>query len=197
VEVPNFDMILEKRLFSEFIPDHLAYFTQNTLQTALQLNGFELLECRPVWHNYILSAVVKKRNILDISDFNSQKDKIILEINQFMERFAAGKVAVWGAGHQALAMLSLAEMAGKILYVVDSAPFKQNRFTPATHIPIVPPDMLAKEPVEAVIIMAASYSDEVERIIKRDFSPGIVTAILRDYGLEVKAGNESCLTRSS
>jgi len=31
VEVPNFDMIVRKRLFSEFTTDHLLYFTGRTL----------------------------------------------------------------------------------------------------------------------------------------------------------------------
>ena len=32
VEVPNFDMILRNNLFSDFIPDHLFYFTGKTLR---------------------------------------------------------------------------------------------------------------------------------------------------------------------
>ena len=32
IEVPNFDMILEKNLFSEFISDHLFYFTKDSLR---------------------------------------------------------------------------------------------------------------------------------------------------------------------
>ena len=31
VEVPNFDMMLRQRLFSEFTTDHLLYFTADTL----------------------------------------------------------------------------------------------------------------------------------------------------------------------
>lgn len=61
IEVPNFDMILQKKLYMEIIVDHLFYFTQDTLKTFLSNNGFDVLECRPVWHDYILSAVVKKK----------------------------------------------------------------------------------------------------------------------------------------
>ena len=34
VEVPNFDMIVRKNLFSEFTTDHLFYFTKGTLETT-------------------------------------------------------------------------------------------------------------------------------------------------------------------
>jgi hypothetical protein len=67
---------------------------------------------------------------------------------------------------------------------VDSAVFKQGKYTPATHIPIVSPETLNSDPVDAVIVMAASYSDEVAMILRRHFSKQMHIAILRDYGLE-------------
>lgn len=184
VEVPNFDMILRKNLFSEFIGDHLFYFTRDTLASALNLNGFELLECREIWYDYILCAVVRKRERLDLSHFQSCQDRLAREIDQYLARFGAGKVAIWGAGHQALAVIALAKLAGKVSYVVDSALFKQGRFTPATHIPIVAPDALQSDPVDSIIVMAASYSDEVAGIIRQRFNSNMAVAILRDFGLE-------------
>ena len=65
------------------------------------------------------------------------------------------------------------------------SPFKQDKYTPATHLPIVSPDALDSDPVEAVIVMAASYSDEVARIIRQKFTGNLNVAILRDFGLEV------------
>ncbi|MBI4707674.1 MAG: methyltransferase domain-containing protein [Candidatus Omnitrophica bacterium] len=237
VEVPNFDMILRKKLFSEFISDHLFYFTKETLSTALRLNGFEVIYCREIWYEYIISAIVKKRKIsslkeiqetekmsfpqsvsgnpdpvsakagiqrtkdldsrlhgndasgayqaekLDISDFYEHQAKLKNEVEEYIRRFK--KVAIWGAGHQALAVISLLNLADKIKYVVDSALFKQGKYTPATHIPIVSPDTLDSNPMEAVIIMSASYSDEVAGILRQKFDRNIKIAILRDYGLEI------------
>jgi SAM-dependent methyltransferase len=185
VEVPNFDMIVQKGLFSEFIADHLLYFTQHTLTQFLQNNGFEVLECKPVWQDYILSAVVRKRKTTDLSFFADFRSKISENLHAFIDQFPAKKVAVWGAGHQALAVISLAEIAQKITYVVDSAPFKQGKFTPATHLPIVSPQTLIDDPIEAIIVMAASYSDEVARNIKSQFPHVQHIAILRDDGLEI------------
>lgn len=184
VEVPNFDMILQKRLFSEFIGDHLFYFTKATLAATLNLNGFDILECDTVWHEYIISAVVRKRQKLDISDFYEYQSKLKNEINEYIGRFGDKKVAVWGAGHQALAVISLADLKDKIRYVVDSAPFKQGKYTPATHVPIVSSDALRSDPVDAVIVMAASYSDEIVKILKRDFDKNMDIAVLRNFSLE-------------
>ncbi len=184
IEVPNFDMILQKKLFSEFIPDHLFYFTKDTLNTALRINGFEIIKCDVVWYDYIISAVVKKRKRQDITYFYEYQEKLKEGIEQYVCRFKNKKVAVWGAGHQALTVIALTGLRDKIRYVIDSAVFKQGKFTPATHIPIVAPDMLNTEPVDAVIVMAASYSDEVAKIIREKFDKNISIAILRDFGLE-------------
>ncbi len=185
IEVPNFDMIVKKQLFSEFIKDHLLYFTKDTLDIALKLSGFEVLESKVIWHDYIISAVVRKREHPALESFYGSLQNIRKELSAFLGKYKKGTIAVWGASHQALAVMALAELKGKICYVVDSAPFKQGKYTTATHIPIVSPDLLDLRPVNAIIIMAASYSDEVARIIKKKHGKNIKTAILRDYGLEI------------
>lgn len=184
IEVPNFDMILKEGLYSEFISDHLSYFTRETFTLALQRAGFEVLEARSVWYDYILSAVVRKRQPTDLSPLSIQQEKIGHTIRAFVDRFPPRSVAVWGAGHQALAALALGGLGSDIRYVVDSAPFKQGKFTPATHIPIVPPQHLKDDPVQAIIVMAAGYSDEVARLIRTQHQQSIPVAILRADGLE-------------
>jgi cyclopropane fatty-acyl-phospholipid synthase-like methyltransferase len=181
VEVPNFDMILRDKLFSEFMRDHLFYFTKSTLTTALEKNGFEVLAAKEVWHDYILSFEVKKRSPINLSSFREDQIKVQTDIEKYLSEFK--NVAIWGAGHQAFAIMSIMQLGGRIKYIVDSATFKQGKFSPATHIPILSPETLNTNPVDAVIIMTGSYSDEVKKIVKEKY-PNIKTSILRDNGLE-------------
>jgi SAM-dependent methyltransferase len=185
IEVPNFDMILDKALYSEFISDHLSYFTLDTLRFTLQMAGFEILETRTIWQDYILSAVIRKRQTLDISRLTSQQIRMQEQLKTFVANFPSRQVAVWGAGHQALAAIALAGIAPQIRYVIDSAPFKQGKFTPATHLPIVAPRQLNEDPVSAVIIMAAAYSDEVARQVRTQCPATLTVSILRDDHLEI------------
>jgi hypothetical protein len=120
-----------------------------------------------------------------LSDFQSYQAKLKNETEKYLSLFKDKKVAIWGASHQALAILSLLNLSGRIEYVIDSAKFKQGKFTPATHIPIVAPDKLNSDPVDAVIVMAAGYSDEVVKIIRQKFDKKINISILRDFGLEI------------
>lgn len=186
IEVPNVNMILEQGLYSEFIQDHLSYFTTATLRNLLELSGFEILCCDEIWYRYIISAKVRKRKTANIREFTNQLKRRKIEIDSYLSGMEAeGKtIAAWGAGHQALANLSLLEMQGRVRYIIDSAPFKQNRFTPATHIPVVSPKKLAEGEINAIIIMAAGYSDEIKKII-HDQYPEISIAILREDGLVI------------
>jgi hypothetical protein len=152
---------------------------------TLQLNGFDVVECNEGRDEYVLSAIVRKRARLDLSQFHDHQERIETDLRTYVGGFAAKRVAVWGAGHQALAILALTGIADSIRYVVDSAPFKQGKFTPATHLPIVAPEALQSDPVDAVIVMAASYSDEVAGIVRQRFDRRLSVAILRDSGLEM------------
>ena len=189
VEVPNFDMIIQEKLFSEFIPDHLFYFTNSTLKRTLEFNGFDVIDCKPIWHDYIISAVVKKRGNTNLEIFENSQNLLIKKIRKYVDNYDPKKVAVWGAGHQALALISLADLSNKISYVVDSASFKQNKFTPATNIPVFSPSKLKTEPVDAVIVIGAAYTEEIVEIIKKEFSD--IKQIAKIIGAElIKVQNE-------
>ena len=174
VEVPNLDMIFRRRLFTEFIADHLLYFTRDTFCQTLALGGFEIVNCKAVWHEYILSALVRKRHQMDLSGFQAAREQLQRDLRAFIKRLPPRSVSVWGAGHQALATIALTGIGPDLKYVIDSAPFKQNKFTPATHIPIVAPDVLKTDPPSSILVMAASYTDEVVSIIKESpwWQPG-------------------------
>jgi hypothetical protein len=178
-------MILKNNLFTEFISDHIFYFTANTLRLMLETTGFEVLDIQSIWRDYILSATVRKRSTSNISAFAEKRQSIQEALHQFADQHQVGGVAIWGAGHQALATLALLNLGEKIKYVIDSAPFKQGKFTPATHLPILPPSILAQDPVSAVIVMAAGYSDEVVKIIQAGAHPNLKIAILRETQLEI------------
>ena len=80
--------------------------------------------------------------------------------------------------------MSACGLKDRIKYVVDSAPFKQGKYTPATHIPIVAPSVLDKNPVDAIIIMAGSYSDEIDKIIKNKYGTSVEVGILNNNHIE-------------
>jgi cyclopropane fatty-acyl-phospholipid synthase-like methyltransferase len=188
VEVPNFDFMLKNGMYSEFTTDHIFYFTEKTLRTVLETHGFDVIEINSIWHDYILSAQVKKRPALNISSFEIKQNKIVRELRDFVNKFEKNEVIIWGAGHQALAVMSLAKLQKSISHVVDSAPFKQNKYTPGTRLQIKPPESLLHDLPMAIVIMAASYSDEVARTISEKYPHIANVAILREEAMEIIKG---------
>lgn len=185
VEVPNFELILNKGLYSEFTTDHIFYFDRKSFTFLLEKNGFEVISIESVWYDYILSAKVRKRPLLDVKNFLNIQEKIKSQLTAFISQYGDREVAIWGAGHQALAVIAMAGIANQVKYIVDSAPFKQGKFTPATHLLIVGPEHLNAHAPRAVIVMAAGYSNEVIRIILEKYSFIEHIAVLREDELEI------------
>lgn len=182
IEVPSFDILIQKKLLGDFLIDHLLYFSESTLKNTLEFNGFEILEIKKIWYEYLYSVEVRKRRNLDLSFLYHYLTLLKNKIHSFIASFQ--KVALWGAGHQALSYISLLELQNKVRYIVDSASFKQNKYTPVTHIPIVSPEKLLEDPVDAVIVIVGGYSDEVVNTIK-DFGINITVGVLKDYSFEI------------
>ena len=187
VEVPNGDFIIKNQMFSEFMLDHLSYFTKETLSLALGQSGFVVESCKVIWNEYIISAVVRKRNGINTVSFALRQDRLLRALDLYLDGKAREqkRVAVWGAGHQALAIMALANMQEKILCVIDSAKFKQNRYTPSTHIPIYAPDKIRQLKIDTIIVMAGSYSKEVCEIIQNTYhniDVEIIDKIVEQWG---------------
>ncbi len=183
VEVPNFDMMLANNTFAEFTSDHLYYFTERTLRTALELNGFEVIFCRVLWYGYIISAEVRKRPRLDLSGFEKARRELCGQLNALVEKHDPDRSAIWGASHQAFAVLALAGLHGKLRCIIDSAPFKQGKVSPATHIPIVAPDTVKPGEITLLIAAAGGYSAEVAGLARQRFGESLEIHILLENEL--------------
>ena len=185
IEVPNSDMVLSENLYSELIQDHLLYFTKKTFIRLLESNGFEVLSCRSIFDNYILSAEIQKRRLKDITGFTNNRQILNAAVNSFFEKMIDNdiKIAIWGAGHQALANISLLNMNKYAICVLDSAEFKQNKYTPASHLPILSPEVLNKKIIGAVLIIAGGYSQEIKEIIYKNY-PWVICAVMTSKGVE-------------
>ena len=68
------------------------------------------------------------------------------------------------------------------MFVVDSAPFKQGRYTPATHIPVVSPEHIKSEGIDALLVMAGSYSQEIVDIVRMSW-PWVRLAVVNENGV--------------
>lgn len=206
VTVPSLEYILEKESYYELIRDHIAYYTFDTLRALLNHCGFEVLEEEMI-NRDTLSMVVRKTAMpetdADVSAAGSAQSgtpsgatiiapltegyKIVTgEVRALTDRLVreGRRLAMWGASHQGFTLASTSELGEHLAYIIDSAPFKQGRFAPASHVPIVAPDHYFEDPVDAVLIVAPGYTDEIAGIIKTKFGEKVETMTLRTNRIE-------------
>ncbi len=186
VTVPCLEYILANDGFYELMRDHIAYYTEDTLQLLMNRNGFIVLETTRINRDTI-SMIVKKRPRIDISGLQKFSGKLAAEIQAFASAHSASgrSVAVWGASHQGFMVLSTCGIAGQIRYIIDSAPFKQGLFSPASHIPIVSPEHFYTDPVDCILIVAPGYTDEIASAIRTRFGPRVEIAAIRSGSIEL------------
>jgi 2-polyprenyl-3-methyl-5-hydroxy-6-metoxy-1,4-benzoquinol methylase len=185
VTVPNLDYLLKTRCLYEFVSDHLSYFTKNTLTHAFEKNGFSVLDCYTINEDNDIVVIVKKKTALDISGHFSEVEALIKNLQQIVSDYKKQnkKIVVWGAGHRTLALLALSKLKD-IEYVVDSAKFKQGRFTPVLHLNIAAPEYLKEKKVDLVMVMVPGlYPGEVLKSLN-SMNLGVDIAVLRDNKIE-------------
>jgi len=197
VTVPSFEYILQYNGYYELLHDHIANYTEFTLQKLFQDNGFEVLDMSIVNRDTI-EIIVKKADpdeltnmryngaLIDVSSLRDSYDRLNREVNAHVEHLAStGKtMAIWGASHQGFTLAATTELGGKVKYIIDSARFKQGRFSPASHIPIVSPEYFQEDPVDEILIVAPGYTDEIAGIIKDRYGSDVRILVLKTDKIE-------------
>ena len=186
ITVPSFEYIMDHNSYYELIRDHLAYYTFETLTPLLERNGFLVEECEVI-NRDTLSVIVKKRPQMDTENLLECYVNLKREMETYMKYLDAWdkKVAVWGASHQGFTLAATTKLGERARYIIDSAPFKQGKFAPASHLPIVGPDHFHEHPVDAIIITAPGYTDEIAASIRQMFGTSVEIRAMRSNHLEM------------
>ena len=68
----------------------------------------------------------------------------------------------YGAPAKGNTLLSFLDLGPQVIaYIADRSPLKQGRYTPGTHIPVVPPERLLADQPDYVLLLAWNFADEV------------------------------------
>ncbi len=180
ITVPSLEYILQYDGYYELIRDHIAYYTFDTLRYLLERHGFQVLE-EDMVNRDTLSVIVKKREPIDISGLSDSYGRIRKQIEELMADIERRnkKLAVWGASHQGFTLAATTCLGKCAAYMIDSAPFKQGRFAPASHLPIVAPEHFFQEPADAILIVAPGYTEEIAGVIRQRFGGKVEIMTLR------------------
>lgn len=192
VTVPSLEYIMKYDGYYELIRDHIANYDERTLKEIFERANFRVLNERIVNRDTI-EIIVEK--VKDAGFEKSAFDGVYINVQPLLENYSRIRndfeayikeleskhqtIAIWGAGHQGFTLAATTEMLGKVKYIIDSAKFKQGRFAPASHVPIVAPDYFFLDPVDEILIVAPGYTDEIAETIHKKFGNEIRIRVLK------------------
>jgi len=185
VEIPRLEKALSDLRFYDFFPDHVNYFTLESLRTVLEINGFTVLGMGSVMDDEYNVAIVQMRDRHDFSSVKKHRADLIKDISRLVRAKKKSRVAMWGAGAKGLSILAaMAERGVTLDMVVDSDANKVNRFTPISEILVHSPEFLLTEQIDTVLISAIAYERAIIQKLQDMRFPGEIY-LIRSQGLEL------------
>jgi len=166
IEIPNGEKMLKESRYYDLFPDHLSYFTRETLTLAMLLSGFKDVEIYYGMDDEFIYATAKN-NTPNTLDLNIAFKSISDDFNILTETY--NHIVVWGAGGKGIATLGSLDDASKIKYVVDADLFKQGKYLPSSGLFVKPiEDLFKDEKVDALVITNLAYLDEVVKTLSEN-----------------------------
>ena len=177
IEVPNGGKSLRKGSFYDFFPDHLQYYSVNSLVAIASAAGFYVVSCNEAFGGNYLELWIRnddrKNSEKLIKNLKIEKKNVtgnLLKKIKFLYS-QKKKLMIFGCGAKTLSIFSGFDrsISKYISSVIDSDPNKIGRYIPNTSIKILSLSQARKTPPDAIIIFALYYIDEIKRILEKVF----------------------------
>lgn len=186
MEFPYLVNLIKGREFDTIYQEHLSYLSLNPLVGLLRQHGLNLVSPKlsKVHGGSMRVYAVKGKEIKDknVQRFiHKEKQEGLLEAETYLNfQRAVAKVrgdlneqlyrlrnldmvvAGYGASAKGNILLNYCRIGRETLpFIVDSIPHKQGKFTPGTHIPILPEDELLIRQPDVALLLAWNFADEI------------------------------------
>jgi cyclopropane fatty-acyl-phospholipid synthase-like methyltransferase len=184
IEVPNGYKAMRKRRFYEFFPDHLNYYSVNSLVTLASEAGFNVISCQETFNGDYLELwlrndtedLFKKR----LNDLIIEREKVCTNLFEKIKSLSSKKkIMIFGCGAKTLSIFSgfTENISGYIDGVIDSDPNKRDLYIPNTSIQVFSLSQSLKRKPDVVIILALSYLGEIKNIVKKNLPEVILLSL--------------------
>ncbi len=190
VEVPNVLYTLRDGGVWDLVYEHCSYFSASSLQSVLQLSGFEVTQVREAFSGQFLCAHARAGKSTEearplpemeslVLAFSSEHALKLKQWRTALEELALleKRVVSWGAGSKGNTFSNLVAGGDVVPYVVDLNPRKHGMFVAGTGARIVPPEFVSEYRPDVVVVMNPAYESEIRaRLAALSVSPQIMVA---------------------
>ena len=179
--------LLEQGAFDTIYHEHVSYWALRPMMRLFERAGLQVVHAErlPIHHGQLrvfvqrrgegevephvaeLLAAERASGLDRFETYQRFAERTIAwkgELQAWLRRVRAeGKrVAGYGAPAKGNTLLSFLELGSDTIdYIADKSPLKQGRYTPGTHIPVVPPARLLQDRPDYVVILAWNFAEEI------------------------------------
>lgn len=189
MEFPHLMQLVDNSQFDTIYHEHFSYLSFHTVKQIFEAQGLELFDVDELpTHGGSLRIYAKHREdsskpvspavkalldkeaskgITSISYYQNFQQKALqvkLDMTSFLieQKRKRKKVAAYGAAAKGNTLLNYCGIKNDLIdFVVDANPNKQNKWLPASHIPVMNEDHLKAEKPDYVIILPWNLRDEI------------------------------------
>ena len=214
LEFPHVVRLIEESQFDTIYHEHFSYFSAGTIRRIAEAHGLVFFDVEELpTHGGSLRVYLARRDgparatTADLTSllareaaggydrldgytgFAARVERVKRDLLRFLieTREKGQRAAGYGAPGKGNTLLNYCGIRTDLLeFTVDRNPYKHERFTPGTHIPIHPPEHLTAERPDVVLILPWNLRTEIGAQLAevRDWGGRLVVAIPR---LEVLA----------
>jgi hypothetical protein len=191
MEFPHLMQLVDNNQFDTIYHEHFSYLSFYTVQRIFRSAGLELFDVEEIpTHGGSLRIYAKHAEdatkpissrvgaLLDkeaargmttlayYDHFQQQALEVKLALTEFLiaQKRAGATVAAYGAAAKGNTLLNYCGIKNDLLgFVVDANPHKQNKWLPASHIPVVAESYLKAQRPDYVLILPWNLRDEITR----------------------------------
>ncbi len=189
MEFPHLMQLVDNNQFDTIYHEHFSYLSFYTVKQIFESQGLEMFDVEELpTHGGSLRIYAKHKedasktiseNVFNLikketdkglhglsyyDNFQQKAFKVKLDLIEFLinQKKAGKKVAAYGAAAKGNTLLNYCGIKNDLIdFVVDANPHKQDKFLPASHIPVMNEDFLKNAKPDFVIILPWNLKEEI------------------------------------
>ena len=189
MEFPHLMQLVDNNQFDTIYHEHFSYLSFTTVKQIFESQGLEMFDVDQITtHGGSLRIYAKHKKdttkeisanvkaVLDMegakgmngldyyNGFQEKAMRVKLDLLSFLiqQKNAGKKVAAYGAAAKGNTLLNFCGVKNDLIdFVVDANPHKQNKFLPASHIPVMNEQYLKDAKPDYVIILPWNLKEEI------------------------------------
>ena len=189
MEFPHLMQLVDNNQFDTIYHEHFSYLSFGTVQRIFESQGLEMFDVEELpTHGGSLRIFAKHkednnkpagarvmamlnkedkkgmRNLKYYDHFSDKAMKVKLDLLMFLaeQKKNGKKVAAYGAAAKCNTLLNYCGVKkDMVAFVVDANPHKQDKFLPASHIPVVGEAELKRNKPDFVLVLPWNLKDEI------------------------------------